>query len=84
MSRYIMLLEIDDAFYQEFSEQGISKNALLEELKLVIQDQIEEYDLEELMTRMLSTDNKGNTFFLAPKKDWEDELPRFMLVCRDM
>ena len=41
MSRYILTLEVEDAFYREFSEQGATENTLLEQLKLDIQDQVD-------------------------------------------
>ncbi len=84
MSHYMMVLEIGDAPYQEFSEQGVPEKELLNELKGEIQDELEEYDLEGLLQQMLSSGNHKNAVALAPKKEDEEDVPRFLLVCREM
>ncbi len=84
MPQYMMVLEIGDAPYQEFSEQGVTEEELLKELKGEIQDELDEYDLEGLLTQMLSSDNHKNTVAFAPKKDGEEDVTRFLLVCREM
>ncbi len=68
MARYILTLEIEDAFYQEFHEQGAAKDALLEQLKLDIQDQVDEFDLERVILEMVSSENHENVVMFAPKK----------------
>ncbi len=83
MSQYMIILEIGDAPYQEFSEKGATEEELLKELKGEIQDELDEYDLEVLLKRMLSPDHK-NTVVLAPKKEGEEDVSRFLLVCREM
>ncbi len=84
MPQYMMILEIGDAPYQEFSEQGAPEEELLNELKGEIQDELDEYDLEGLLKHMLSSDNHKNSVALAPKKDGEENVPRFLLVCCDI
>ncbi len=83
MSRSLMLLEINAEYYQEAHEQGKTEEELLKELNDEIQDELAEYDLAQLLKRMLSSNNHRNTVTLAPKKDCE-ESPRFLLVCRDL
>ena len=73
MSRYILTLEIEDAFYQEFSKQGATIDKLLEQLKLDIQDQVDEFDLQRLMTRMVSSKHQEDTVVFAPRKNSEGE-----------
>ena len=73
MSRYILTLEIEDAFYREFSEQGATEDKLLEQLKLDIQDQVDEFDLQRLITRMMSSESKEDIVSFAPKKNNERE-----------
>lgn len=74
MSRYIMILEIEDAFYQEFHEQGTTKDKLLEELKGDIEDQLDEYDFRRLMTHMVSSESQRDAVIFAPKKSSEKSL----------
>ncbi len=73
MAQYIITLKIEDAFYQEFSEQGTTCDTLLEQLQLDIQDQLDEYDLQRLMSCMVSTESNENMASLAPKKSSEAE-----------
>lgn len=73
MSRYILTLEIEDAFYQEFSEQGATEDKLLEQLKLDIQDQVDEIDLQQLITRMVSSERQEDTVVFTPRKNSEGE-----------
>ena len=44
MARYILVYEIENGFYEEFAQQGMTGETLLEQLKLDIQDQIDDYD----------------------------------------
>lgn len=83
MRRYMMLLEIGDAPYQEFSEQGATGDELLNTLKGEIQDELDEYDLGGLLKCILASDDHKNTVAFVPKKDGEDDSPRFLLVSRD-
>ncbi len=84
MKRPMMLLDIGEEYYQEAYEQGATEEELLKELKGEIQDELDEYDLEGLLTQMLSSDNHKNTVAFAPKKDGEEDVTRFLLVCREM
>ncbi len=54
MARYILAVSISSAFYREYHEEGHSDDELLEELKRDIEDQVAEYDLPQLLERMLS------------------------------
>ena len=54
MARYILTVSIDSDFYREHNGKGHSEEELLEQLKGDIDDQIGEYDLPQLVTRMLS------------------------------
>ncbi len=84
MSRYLMILEIEDVFYQEYSEQGTTRDELLEQLKLDIQDQLDEYDFRRLITQMISPKNQEDTIVFAPKKLFEENvLSQFLIVCHD-
>lgn len=58
MSRYILTMRIDSDFYREHHEGGHSEEELLEQLKGDIDDQIAEYNLPQLVTRMLSFEGK--------------------------
>ncbi len=58
MSRYILTVSINSYFYREHHENGHSEEELLEQLKGDIDDQISEYDLPQLITRMLSFEGK--------------------------
>jgi len=79
-----MILEIEDVFYQEYSEQGTTRDELLEQLKLDIQDQLDEYDFRRLITQMISPKNQEDTIVFAPKKLFEENvLSQFLIVCHD-
>ncbi len=80
MAEHVMILKIDETFYQEFAEQGAAHEALLEQLKLDIQDQVDDFDLQQLMTRMLSSEYAENMLIFAPKKRGEGEHPSHLLV----
>ncbi len=54
MTRYILAVSIESHFYREYHEEGHSDEELLEQLKGDIEDQVAEYDLPQLVTRMLS------------------------------
>jgi hypothetical protein len=54
MARYILAVSIESNFYREFHEEGHSEDELLEQLKGDIEDQVAEYDLSQLVKRMLS------------------------------
>ncbi len=54
MARYILTISISSEFYREYHEEGHSEDELLEQLKGDIEDQLAEYDLPQLLTRMLS------------------------------
>ncbi len=54
MARYILAVSISSEFYREYHEEGHSDDELLEELKRDIEDQVAEYDLPQLLERMLS------------------------------
>jgi hypothetical protein len=73
MAQYIIILKVEDAFYREFSEQGAKEEALMEQLKLDLQDQIDEYDLSRLMRCMVSSDSPNNMIIWAEKKEQEKE-----------
>lgn len=80
MAEYVITLRIEDAFYQEFHEQGAVKDELLRQLKLDIQDQLDEYDLPRLLTCMVSSENHENVLVLTPKKRESEQFPQFLLV----
>ena len=54
MARYILVVSVPSDFYREYHEDGHSDDELLEELKGDIEDQLSEYDLPQLVARMLS------------------------------
>lgn len=54
MARYILALSLESNFYREHHEEGHSEEELLEQLKGDIDDQVAEYDLPQLIKRMLS------------------------------
>ncbi len=54
MTRYILVVSIESNFYREYHEEGHSDEELQEELKGEIEDQVAEYDLPQLVKRMLS------------------------------
>ena len=58
MARYILIVSINSDFYRKHHEDGHSEEELLEQLKGDIGDQISEYDLPQLVTRMLSFEGK--------------------------
>jgi len=69
MARYILTFEIDDAFYQEFREDGATPDALLEQLRLDLEDQLDEYDLQQLLPDIVSAHKQQNLVILVPKKE---------------
>ncbi len=58
MARYILALSIESTFYREFHETGHSDEELLEQLKGDIEDQVSDYQLPQLVARMLSFEGK--------------------------
>ncbi len=54
MAHYILAVSIPSEFYREYHENGHSEEELLGELKGDIEDQVAEYDLPQLVKRMLS------------------------------
>ncbi len=54
MARYIVTLRIESNFYREYHEDGHSEEELLGQLQGDIADQVAEYDLPQLVKRMLS------------------------------
>ncbi len=54
MARYIIALSVPGEFYREYHEDGHSEEELLEQLQGDIEDQLAEYDLPQLVKRMLS------------------------------
>jgi hypothetical protein len=72
MARYIIILEVEDAFYRDFAEQGMINDFLLEQLKLDLQDQIDEYDFQQLMMQMVSPEGRGKQVAFVPKKNPEE------------
>jgi hypothetical protein len=73
----MMVLEIGDAPYQEFSEQGVPEEKLLSELKGEIQDELDEYDLEGLLKQMLSSDYHKNSIASLQRKKARRMFPGF-------
>lgn len=53
MARYILALSIESNFYREYHEESHTDEELLEQLKGDIEDQVAEYDLPQLVKRML-------------------------------
>jgi hypothetical protein len=54
MARYILAVSIESEFYREHHAEGHSDDELLEQLKGDIEDQITEFDLSQLVKRILS------------------------------
>jgi hypothetical protein len=54
MARYILALSVESNFYREYHEEPHTDEELLEQLKGDIEDQVAEYDLSQLVKRMLS------------------------------
>ncbi len=54
MAHYILALSIESDFYREYHEESHSDDELLGELRGDIEDQVAEYDLPQLVKRMLS------------------------------
>jgi len=71
MAHYILALNIDDAFYQEFAAQGAATETLLEQLRFDIEDQIAEYDFQQLIADIRSSQNHKNRVIFVPKKNGE-------------
>jgi len=71
MRRYLITLEVENGFYQEAKEEGLSTEKLLHELELEIQDQLEEYDLSQLLSGLVSAENQEDAVIVAPRKDDE-------------
>lgn len=58
MARYILAVNIESHFYREYHEEGHSDEELLKQLKGDIKDQVAEYNLPQLVKRMLSFEGK--------------------------
>ncbi|MBN1662733.1 MAG: hypothetical protein JW943_03945 [Deltaproteobacteria bacterium] len=69
MTRYIIVLEVEDGFYREFAEQGTINDVLLEQLKLDLQDQLDEYDFQQLIMQMISPEEQGEQLAFVPRKN---------------
>ena len=54
MARYILVVSIESNFYREYQQEGHSEEELLKQLQGDIEDQVAEYDLPQLVKRMLS------------------------------
>ncbi len=54
MAQYILAISIESHFYREYHEEGYAEKKLLEQLQGDIEDQVAEYDLSQLIKRMLS------------------------------
>jgi hypothetical protein len=54
MARYILAVSIESDFYREYHEEGHSDEELLKQLQGDIEDQITEFDLSQVVKRMLS------------------------------
>jgi hypothetical protein len=54
MARYILALSVESNFYREYHEEGHSAEELLDQLQGDITDQVAEFDLAQLVQRMLS------------------------------
>ena len=54
MARYILALSVESNFYRQYHEEGHSEEELLKQLQGDVEDQVAEYDLPQLVTRMLS------------------------------
>ncbi len=81
MAQYMMILKFEDDFYREFSEQGAAKDTLLKQLEFDIEDQLDEYDLPQLLTHLVSSTHQDNLVVFAPKKSREEEqTPQLLLV----
>jgi len=71
MRRYLLTLELEDAFYQEYAAQGVGQDALLAQLKLDLEDQLDEYDLPRVLTRMIAAPHQDNLVVVLPKNKGE-------------
>ncbi len=67
MARYILALSVESNFYWEYSEKGHSEEELLEQLKGDIDDQVAEFNLPQLVTRMLSFEGKMEIPIIADR-----------------
>lgn len=56
MARYLLALSVESEFYREYHDQGHGEEELLEQLNGDLQDQIVEFDLADLVKRMLSNE----------------------------
>jgi hypothetical protein len=68
MTRYLITFEVESNFYQEAYKDGIAMAQLLEELEFDLQDQLEEYDLQKLLTRLVFSEDQEDLIIFAPKK----------------
>jgi hypothetical protein len=68
MTRYLITFEVESNFYQEAYKDGISMAQLLEELEFDLQDQLDEYDLRKLLTRLVFSEDQEDIIIFAPKK----------------
>jgi hypothetical protein len=70
MTRYLITFEVESNFYQEAYKDGISMAQLLEELEFDLQDQLDEYDLQKLLTRLVFSEDQADIIIFAPKKGY--------------
>lgn len=68
-----LLNAIQASLSREFSEKGATEENLLEQLRLDIQDQVDEFDLQRLVTHMMSSESQEDMVSFAPKKNNEAE-----------
>ena len=73
MTRYLITFEVESNFYQEAYKDGISMSQLLEELEFDLQDQLDEYDLQKLLTRLVFSEDQEDLIIFAPKKSCRGE-----------
>ncbi len=72
MARYILALSIESNFYREYHEEGHTDDELLEQLKGDIEDQIAEYDLLQLVKRMLSFEGELDIPIIVAQEQQEN------------
>lgn len=72
MTRCFITLAVESGFYQEAHEDGSPMPELLKELELDIQDQLDEYDLQQTLTRLVSSKSQDDAIIFAPKKSSEE------------
>lgn len=78
MARYILTVSTDSDFYREHHEDEHSDDELLEQLKGDIEDQVADYDLSQLVKRMLSFEGSLEIPIIVDRAEQSGTLSRIV------